>query len=132
MVRDRDAGALEIQLALRNVNGAEIRLRPSSEPHRKLNRKDDGMRAPPWCLLPRQRRLSPSQVVRADRLLHGGISQLMSENRKSRKETGVTMAHIRELKFPVRTRNLLLNAGIETIEQLLACDLEALHKERKI
>jgi len=39
------------------------------------------------------------------------------------------MPHIRELRFSVRTRNLLLNAGIETIEQLLASDLETLRKE---
>lgn len=39
------------------------------------------------------------------------------------------MTDIRELKFTVRTRNLLINAGIETVEQLLAADLETLRKE---
>lgn len=39
------------------------------------------------------------------------------------------MTDIRELKFSVRTRNLLINADIKTVEQLLSADLDELRRE---
>lgn len=42
------------------------------------------------------------------------------------------MTDIRELKFSIRTRNLLLNIGIDTVEKLLETDLERLRKEHMV
>lgn len=39
------------------------------------------------------------------------------------------MTDIRDLKFSIRTRNLLLNAGVETVEDLLESDLDKLRRE---